>query len=215
MLITHLAEVVQTHAARLLGREDVKALIDSVRRTHPVVVEELTPALLTTGEIQRVLQGLLAEGISVRDLVRVFEALSQRAKTGADLDGLVEAARLALGPAIADTFAKDGLLQVITLDPGVEQQARRRRPPRRPGRRAEPARRHARAVRRLGDPDPRRRRARGPFARPGVRPRGARPLRRLLAPHVPRLAVLSYAEIDPSLRIETSGVVSGGAAIAA
>ncbi|GAB3684179.1 flagellar biosynthesis protein FlhA [Angustibacter aerolatus] len=215
VLITHLAEVVQTHAARLLGREDVKALIDSVRRTHPVVVEELTPALLTTGEIQRVLQGLLAEGISVRDLVRVFEALSQRAKTGADLDGLVEAARLALGPAIADTFAKDGLLQVITLDPGVEQQlVDAVRPGDQGGVLSLPGGMLERfvdsAIQTLVAAE---REGRSPVlvCAPVVRA----PLRRLLAPHVPRLAVLSYAEIDPSLRIETSGVVSGGAAIAA
>ena len=65
---------------RLLGREDVKLLIDVVKRTHPVVVEELTPALLSLGEVQRVLQALLDEGVSIRDLVRIFEALSLRAQ---------------------------------------------------------------------------------------------------------------------------------------
>jgi len=215
VLITHLAEIVQTHAARLLGREDVKALVESVRRTHPVVVEELTPALMTTGEVQRVLQALLAEGVSVRDLVRVFEALSQRAKAGSDLDGLVEASRLALGPAICDTWARDGVLQVITLDPMLEQQLVESARPTEtgtvialPGGTVE--RVVDSAMQRLVEAE-----------RTGAQPVLVCPplvraaLRRLLAPHVPRLPVLSYAEIDPTLQIETTGVVSVGTAIAA
>ncbi|MGN6610338.1 MAG: flagellar biosynthesis protein FlhA [Angustibacter sp.] len=215
VLITHLAEVVQNHAARLLGREDVRALVESVRRTHPVVVEELTPALLTTGEVQRVLQGLLAEGISVRDLVRIFEALSQRAKAGADLDGLIEAARLALGPAICDTWARDGVLQVLTLDPMLEQQLVDAV---RPGEAGGVIALPGGAVEQLVDAT-----ARALFAAEQngqapvlVCPAVVRaPLRRLLVAHVPRLPVLSYAEIDPTLRIETTGVVSSAPAIAA
>ena len=64
VITTHLAEVVRTHAGRLLGREDVKLLTDVVKRTHPVVVEELTPAQLSLGEVQRVLQALLDEGVA-------------------------------------------------------------------------------------------------------------------------------------------------------
>ena len=78
VITTHLAEVVAQHAGRLLGREDVRVLTDVVKRSHPVVVEELTPALLSLGEVQRVLQGLLDEGVPIRDLVRIFEALSLR-----------------------------------------------------------------------------------------------------------------------------------------
>ena len=108
VIITHLAEVVRTNASRLLGREDVRALSEMVKRTHPVVVEELTPALLSLGQIQRVLQALLDEGVPIRDLVRIFEALSLRAKVSVDHDGLVEAARAALGPAIAAQYVTDG-----------------------------------------------------------------------------------------------------------
>ncbi|MFZ5846934.1 MAG: flagellar biosynthesis protein FlhA, partial [Actinomycetota bacterium] len=93
VVTTHLAEIVRSHASRLLSREDVRALVDSVKRSHPAVVEELTPAQLSLGEIQRVLQALLEEHVSVRDLVRIFEALSMRARVSKDLDGLVEAAR--------------------------------------------------------------------------------------------------------------------------
>ena len=122
VITTHLAEVVRQNAADLLGREDVRLLVEMIRRTHPVVVEELTPALLTLGEVQRVLHALLEEGVSIRDLVRIFEALSVRAKQSTDLDGLVEAARSALGSAISHPYVTpDERLHVFTLDPGFEQ----------------------------------------------------------------------------------------------
>ncbi len=121
VITTHLAEVVTQHAARLLGREDVRMLTEVVKRTHPVVVDELTPAQLSLGEIQRVLQQLLDEGVSIRDLVRIFEALSLRAARTKELDPLVEAARQALGPAIAAPYLVDKVLHVITLDPPLEQ----------------------------------------------------------------------------------------------
>ena len=121
VITTHLAEIVRAHAADLLGREDVKALIDMVKATHPVVVEELTPTPLSLGEVQRALQSLLAEGVCIRDLVRIFEAMSSRARVSTDPDGLVEAARSALGPAISAAHAVNGRLPVITLDPLMEQ----------------------------------------------------------------------------------------------
>ena len=121
VITTHLAEVVTTHAARLLGREDVKLLTDVVKRTHPVVVEELTPAQLSLGEVQRVLQTLLDESVSVRDLVRIYEALSLRAQATKDLDQLVESARNALGPAIISPHLVDGTVHVISFEPQLEQ----------------------------------------------------------------------------------------------
>ena len=121
VITTHLAEVVTSHAARLLGREDVRLLTDVVKRTHPNVVDELTPTHLSLGEVQRVLQSLLDEGISVRDLVRIYEALSMRAPVSKDLDGLVEAARAALGPAIVSPYVTGGAVHVISLDPQLEQ----------------------------------------------------------------------------------------------
>ncbi len=121
VITTHLAEVVTTHAARLLGREDVKLLTDVVKRSHPVVVEELTPTQLSLGEVQRVLQSLLDEGVSVRDLVRIYEALSLRAAATKDLDSLVEAARTALGPAIIAPHLAEGTVHVISFEPQLEQ----------------------------------------------------------------------------------------------
>jgi flagellar biosynthesis protein FlhA len=121
VLTTHLAEVVRSYASRLLGREEVKMLVDAVRRTHPAVIEELTPAQLTLGEIQQVLQGLLEESVSIRDLPRIFEALSSRARVGKDADGLVTAARDTLGPAIVAPYVQDGSVPVLSFDPGLEQ----------------------------------------------------------------------------------------------
>ncbi len=121
LIITHLSEAVRQHASRLLGREEVAAATRALRKTHPVVVEDLTPALLTLGEIQRVLHALLDEGVSIRDLVRIYEALSVAAKGGTDPDRLVEAARSALAPAIAAHWATDGQLDVLTVEPRLQQ----------------------------------------------------------------------------------------------
>ncbi len=120
VLTTHLADVVRSHAGRLLGREDVKVLIDVVKRTHPVVIEELT-AQLSLGEVQRVLQGLLDEGVAIRDLVRIFEALSLRARETKDAETLVEVARAALGAAIVQPYVSDGGVHVISFEPQLEQ----------------------------------------------------------------------------------------------
>jgi flagellar biosynthesis protein FlhA len=215
VLITHLGEVVRQHASRLLGREDVRALLDHLKRTHPVVVEELTPALLTTGEIQRVLQALLDEQVPIRDLVRIFEALSLRAKVSADLDGLVEAARLALGPALAAVHARSGQLQVLTLDPLVEQQLVESV---RPGELGAGLALPPGSVERLVDSAAARLRAAEDLGHSPVLVCAAplrAPLSRLMRTSAPRLAVLSYAEIDPSLRIETLGVIANADALVA
>jgi flagellar biosynthesis protein FlhA len=121
VVTTHLADVVHQHAAHLLGREDVRLLTDVVKRTHPAVVEELTPAQLSLGEVQRVLRALLEERVPIRDLVRILEALSVRASVSKDLDGLVEAARSALEPALAAPYLVDGTLHAISFDPLLEQ----------------------------------------------------------------------------------------------
>ena len=121
VIITHLSSVIQANAARLLSREDVRQLTDSIRQSSPAAVEELTPALLSLAEIQRVLQGLLAERVPINDLVRIYEALALRAKVSTDPEGLIEAARAALGPALASRYAEDGRLRIVMINPGLEQ----------------------------------------------------------------------------------------------
>ncbi|WP_295780042.1 flagellar biosynthesis protein FlhA [uncultured Microbacterium sp.] len=122
VVITHLSDLVHTHAARLLSLEDVRQLTDHLKQTQPAVVDELTPSLLPLAVVQRVLAGLLAERVAINDLGRIFEALALRAKTTTEIPALVEAARAALGPAVAARFARDGRLRVVMFDAALEQQ---------------------------------------------------------------------------------------------
>lgn len=121
VIITHLSSVIQAGAARLLSREDVRQLTDALKRVSPSAVEELTPTLLSLAEVQRVLQGLLAERVAINDLARIYEALALRAKTSTEPEGLIDAARAALGPAVAARFAEGGVLRVVMLHPLLEQ----------------------------------------------------------------------------------------------
>ena len=121
VLITHLSSVIAENANRLLSREDVRVLTEGVKQVNPAVVDELVPNLLTLGEVQRVLQRLLSEQVPIRDLGRIYEALTLRAKVSTDAEGLVEAARATLAPALTAQHAREGVLRVMTLDPVLEQ----------------------------------------------------------------------------------------------
>ena len=216
VIITHLAEVVRVNASRLLGREDVRSLTEVVKRTHPVVVEELTPALLSLGQVQRVLQGLLDEGVPIRDLVRIFESLSLIAKVTSDHDLMLEAARTALGPAIAARHLTDGTLYAITLEPRLEQSLLESLRPTDSGLQllVDPIR----AESLISDLSRILETAEQQGTTPVVvvSPQLRMPLRRLVSVAVPRLPILSYAEIAKcTFRIETVGVVSGAHSIAA
>ena len=107
VVTTHLAEVVREHAGELISRQDTKLLLDSVKAANPVVLEEMTAAGLTLGDVQGVLRGLLEEGVPVRDLVRIVEALTEQARgQQKDADSLFEAARLALASTIGSMHEK-------------------------------------------------------------------------------------------------------------
>jgi len=121
VVVTHLSAVITDNAARLLSREDVRVLTDSVKAVNPSAVDELTPSPLSLSELQRVLQGLLTEKVPINDLARIYEALSLRAKVSVDPEGLIEAARQALGPALSAQYLDDGVLRVIMIDPVLEQ----------------------------------------------------------------------------------------------
>ena len=121
VLVTHLSSIVTANAARLLSREDVRVLTEGVRKQSPSAVDELTPALLSLAELQRVLQGLLDEQVPINDLARIYEALTLRAKVSTDPESLVESARQALGPALTAKFMEGPVLNVIMIDPLLEQ----------------------------------------------------------------------------------------------
>jgi len=118
VLATHLTETIRGHAYELLGRQEVKALIDYVAETHPKLTEELVPKTLSVGEIQKVLQNLLRERVSIRDLVTIFETLADFGTQTKDHITLTEVARGALNRSISKTLVNDqGELSVITLAP--------------------------------------------------------------------------------------------------
>ena len=123
IIATHLTEVIRSHIAELLTRQDVQNLVNNLKDSNPVLVDELVPKLLGLGEIQKVLQNLLAEGISIRDLLTIFETLADHAQTTRDTDVLTEYARQGLKRAISNKyFPSNETTSVITLDPKVEQE---------------------------------------------------------------------------------------------
>ena len=123
IIATHLTEVIKSHIAELLTRQDTQNLINNLKENNPTLVEELVPKLMGVGEIQKVLQNLLAEGISIRDLLTIFESLADHAGTTRDTDVLTEYARQSLKRAISNKyFPGNETTRVITLDPAVEQE---------------------------------------------------------------------------------------------
>ncbi|WP_374008960.1 flagellar biosynthesis protein FlhA [Leifsonia sp. LS-T14] len=216
VLITHLSSIITANAARLLTREDVRLLTEGVKQVNPPAVEELIPALLSLAEVQRVLQGLLAEQVPINDLPRILEALTLRAKVSNDPEGLVEAARTALGPAVVAPHIDAGTLRVIMIDPGLEQSMLEGLRPSEGGMQIvlDPVRLEAvlASVRdtagRLDDAGVSAVLVCAPALRPAIR--------RLVAGQISGLAVLSYQEVTAvQAAIETVGVVRGAESIAA
>ena len=122
IIATHLMEIIRSHLDELLTRQDVHNLIENVKEANETLVSELVPKLLNVGEIQKVLQNLLAEGISIRDLVTIFETLADYAPTTHDTDVLTEYVRQSLKRAISNQyFNNNETTSVVTLDPYVEQ----------------------------------------------------------------------------------------------
>ncbi len=123
IIATHLTEIIRSHLDELLTRQDVQNLIDNVKDANTTLIGELVPKLLSVGEIQKVLQNLLAEGISIRDLVTIFETLADYATTTRDTDVLTEYVRQNLKRAISNQyFFANEPTSVVTLDPKAEQE---------------------------------------------------------------------------------------------
>jgi len=123
VLITHLSESIRHHCHQILTRQDVQLLLDNLKQTNPVVVNELIPALLNVGQVQHILQNLLAEGLSIRNLSGILEKVGDYAAITKNPDELSEHARRALGAQLTKAFqTENGGLRVITLEPKLEQQ---------------------------------------------------------------------------------------------
>lgn len=123
IIATHLTEIIRQYISELLTRQDVQNLVNNLKETNPSLVDELIPKQLGLGETQKVLQNLLKEGISIRDLLTVFETLADYAPTTRDTDILTEYVRQSLKRAISNKFfPSHETTNVITLDPKVEQE---------------------------------------------------------------------------------------------
>jgi flagellar biosynthesis protein FlhA len=123
VLVTHLSESIRRHCHEILTRQDVQVLLDNLKQTHPAVVNELIPTQLSVGQVQRILQNLLAEGISIRNLAGILEKVGDYAAFTKNPDELSEHARKALGAQFTKPFQNEnGGLRAITIDPKLEQQ---------------------------------------------------------------------------------------------
>ncbi len=123
IIATHLTEVIRQHIAEFLTRQDVQNLVDNLKNTNPVLVDELIPSQLNLGEVQRVLQNLLAEGISIRDLLSIFEILADRSVSTRDTDVLTEYVRQGLKRAVSQKFFDEtDQNEVVLLSQKVEQE---------------------------------------------------------------------------------------------
>jgi len=208
VLATHLAEVVKQHAHELLSRQEVKRLLDRLAESHPKLVEELVPKVLSLGEVQKVLQQLLREQVSIRDLPAILETLLDTTATTKNPVVLVESVRQSLGRALVRPLLSDsGNLRVVTLDHALEEELGRAfgpaaAPAGTAGLQPPFARRILDGLRRLA----------------GEQVAVASPvllcatparyhLKRLLEPFLPKVVVLSPLEVPPVVEVQSVGVL--------
>ena len=208
VLATHLAEVVKQHAHELLSRQETKRLLDRLAESHPKLVEELVPKILSLGEVQKVLQQLLREQVSVRDLPAILETLLDVAPATKNPIVLVESVRQSLGRALVrPLLSEGGSLRVVTLDHTLEEELGRAFSPQAP---AAPA---------AGLQPPFARRIfEGMHRLVGEQAALASPvllcstparyhLKRLLEPFLPKIVVLSPLEVPPVVEVQSVGVL--------
>jgi flagellar biosynthesis protein FlhA len=207
-LATHLSEVVKQNALLLLTRHETKRLVDKMGDSHPKLVEELLPKLMTLGEIQKVLQLLLREQVSIRDLGTILETMVETAAVNKNPVLLVEAIRQTLGRALVRPLLDEhGELKVVTVDRVIEEECARTLSP-------QPATAGQTAL----QPNTARRVCDGLKALFGEQVVTAPPillcssparfqLRRLLEPFLPKIVVLAPAEIPPMIPVQSIGVL--------
>ncbi len=208
VLTTHLSEVIRRHAHELLGRQEVQQLIDTVKETHPKVVEELVPNQLSLGAVVKVLQNLLKEQVPIRDLLTILEALADWAPAVKQVDELTEYVRQSLARTITRQYqGPDGTLEVITLDHGLEKQL------------ADAVQHTEQGSFMSIDPQTAQRIMNvlalrlEAFAGKGVQPvvlcsAQIRPhFKKMIDRFIPNLTILSYEEIEPQVKIHSVGVV--------
>ncbi|MCU1324018.1 MAG: flagellar biosynthesis protein FlhA [Acidobacteriaceae bacterium] len=211
---THLGELIRRHAHELLGRQEVKRLLDSMNESHPKLVEELVPKLMTLGEVQKVLQQLLREQVSIRDLGAILEVLVEAAQQSKGIVHLVETVRQSLGRGLIHPLLdSDGGLKVLMLEAGLEAELLYAFDPQGAsqllGDGAQPASRPGDCMKRLVDSVKRLTGNVSNAALPVLLiPSPARyHVRRWLEPFLPKVTVLAAVEIPPEIRVRSIGTV--------
>jgi flagellar biosynthesis protein FlhA len=211
VITTHLGELIRQHGHELLGRAETKRLLDSLTETHPKLLEELVPKLLTLGEVQRVLEQLLRERVSIRDIGAILEALVETAPASKNLVTLVEAARHSLGRRLVHPLLDaDGQLPVLLLDPSLEEEIQELLASDGSQRQLSASSRSSTPlIRRLTDSVKQLIGSTPATALPVLLvPSPARyHVKRWMEPWVPRMAVLSATDIPPETRLRPMGTV--------
>lgn len=208
VLVTHLDEIIKRFSNELLGRQEVKMLLDMIRETNNAVVEELVPEYMTIGDIQKVLQNLLCENVPIRDLVSILETLADYAINTKDIELLTEYVRYRLGRTITKKYIKGhNILEVITIHPDVEQTIYKSIQKSFQG--SFPALNPDYSTKILSSIDEilMKNNSRSGYSIVLTSPRIRAPLRKLLEMTFPDLPVLSLNEIPNSLEIEGLGMV--------
>jgi len=209
VVATHLTEIIKRCAHDILSRQDVQHLLDNIKEQHAAVVEELVPNLMTLGGVHRVLQNLLRERVSIRNLTTILETLADYAPTSKSIDDLTEYARYSLAGVITNQYAgEDGSIAALTIDPGLEQYlaqnihraeqgTRLVIPPEVATALIEEIQRHVERIARDNPPPVL-------LCRADVR----RQIKKLTEQTVPQLAVLSFSELTPSTIVDNLGIVA-------
>ena len=209
VMATHLTEIIRSHAYELLGRQEVKNTIDKIKEEYPAVVEELLPDLLTIGEIQKVLQNLLWEGIPIKNMITILETLADYASKTKDIQLLTEYVRQSLSRQICSIYQdSDGVLYVATIDPQLEdnllqslkQSEQGYYLALQPDQAQELIQKIAVAVRGLLE------QGHDPIIL--TAPLLRRPLKEFTYRSIRELIVLSYNELDPQVKVEVTGMVN-------
>ncbi len=209
VMATHISEVIKQHAHELLGRQEVQELIDNLARHYPKLVEELIPAVLNLGMIMKVLQNLMKEGVSIRDLRTILETMADYAPTTRDTDIITEYVRYALARTISNELASNGTIPVITLAKGAEDAIRNSIQHKDTGSfltlNPSIAQRILDGIGKIiatanfgGNNRP------ALLAAPQIRPY----VRSLTERYFPNLAIISHNEVTPDLKIQSIGVVT-------
>jgi flagellar biosynthesis protein FlhA len=210
VVTTHLGELIRQHAWELLGRAETKRLMDTLNESHPKLLEELVPKLLTLGEVGRVLEQLLRERVSIRDLGTILEALLEIAPANKSLVAMVESARQAMGRRLVQPLLDgEGQLPVLLLDPALEEEILSMLTPETGQRLLASGPPPTPVVRRLADSLRQLIPSSSAAALPVLlAPSPARyHIKRWLEPVLPRLAVVSAAEVPAEIRLRPVGTV--------